>query len=442
MNANRMHRSVFATLSLGGVLLCGAHTAATSQTTIFFPNSATINYPLNWNETAVVGASGFNSNGGYVVDTSSIPTVNVISPANIPDELLVLEGLVGIYGGNVGTLCAEGSSVLVPIVITGPFGTLHNTGTIGTLDLNDAAVLNMYSATVGTLTAGESSIANVHGGMIASASLTDSSVLNITGGTISTLNSDATSKIKISGGAVGTCNCKLGNTVTINGGSVDKLAFTWFTSPQGYWSASNVTVSGGSIETIAPGAPVQVTISGGTVGTFDAPGESILNISGGTVGPVELGTISQCSISGGTVKSITASGALDVELKGGYVGVPGASPGYVVITQCGYCFVYGKAAYEKYIGTYNGNPVYQYVPAISATVAHTNATPPNSSGHQFGPYTEYTLSGELDDGTDVTGVQVYVDQNSTINAIVQCSRQLEMRSTNYSGPVDLHNPGR
>jgi len=108
-----------------------------------------------------------------------------------------------------------------------------------------------------------------------------------------------------------------------------------------------------------------------------------------------------------------------VNISGGYVGVPGVTLGYVVLSVGTACNIYGKAAYQIYLGMQHGQPVYENVPAISATVVSTNALPASGSAMPGSKYTEYTLSGQLDDGTDVTGVQVYVDQYSTINVIVQ-----------------------
>jgi hypothetical protein len=159
------------------------------------------------------------------------------------------------------------------------------------------------------------------------------------------------------------------------------------------FNSSQVNVSGGSVSLLQALNSSQVTVSGGSVSELFADHSSQVNVSGGSVSVLEAQNSSQVNVSGGSFSVLLADHSSQVNVSGGTFGQ----------------FTFGD-------GTFTSPNVNFYDRSSGGftLIGHNLAATNVGTDLTRGGGTDYTLTGTLLDGTNLSGYVLDLGNASTV----------------------------
>jgi len=405
--------------ALAVIAACCLPSVAVAQIT-YFPNDATINYSLG--NLVYVGKDRFNRN--------TSPTVNVVSGADLMASVFVYNGSqVNMSGGRArqGLIALDTSTVSVTGgevggLLTGDQGTtqhkggtiLMSGGTAGNTKIDLGGTLSLHGGSINgavTVDHGSTLFVDKAGSVSGGIAVRFDSRAFINGGIVfNGVHASSNARVSITGGTVHDgVHAEVVSTVDISGGE------TTFVSA---WGSGTVNLSGSNPDSLSAHDISVVNMNGGSAGRFSTHNNSKGNLYDGVVsGDVTAFDQSTINVYGGTIQgNVQAYGTVNI------YGGNKATPNSVNIASFGGLVQYGGNEAKPdliSIASSGGLPDLFAVDAGRVQVFGSGLTErlldPNflyEGDGISGFFSKYALSGILQDGTDISGISLLV-QNGT-----------------------------
>ncbi len=239
----------------------------------------------------LTGSATVNS-GATLIIRSSVSSFGGNGSINVSGNLQVETNIAPIVNLNGGTLNIVSDATVSTVNVSGA-SSIDSDGVISSLTLNSGGTLNLSSGTVtGTVNRGTLTGAGATFGAV-----TNYADFTLTGGSVSSL--DNSGNFNMSGGTVSTTLTNSAST-TMSGGTITTVDN----------NSGTFDLSGGTVATLNNIS--DLTVSGGEIDTLSNNGTGTFTISGGTIDRLINATAENNTITGGTISALDNSGRLDV----------------------------------------------------------------------------------------------------------------------------------